>query len=130
MRKAFILIFLLLGASISLMAQDSKRVTAKEFYALIQQHPDALIVDVRPAGMFAKYRLQNAMPAPEKADLIELTKVVPKSDTIFLYCEKDIRTRPAAEILQGLGYTNIIELKGGLVSWRRYELPLDEEKLK
>ncbi|MBS2209805.1 rhodanese-like domain-containing protein [Carboxylicivirga mesophila] len=128
MRKAFILIFVLLGTCLSLMAQGSKRVSAKEFHALIQQHPNALLVDVRPAGMFAKYRLQDAMPAPEKADLLELTKVVPKTDTIFVYCEKDIRTRPAAEVLVELGYIHVIELKGGLVSWRRNGLPLDQDE--
>lgn len=122
----FILGFLILH-NLPSMAQNSKRVSAKLFYSLTQKHPNSLIIDVRPSKKFSQYRIHNAAPAPEKEDLKELVILVPKNDTLFVYCEKDIRTKPAAELLDSLGYTNVFELKGGLISWRRNGLPLDEE---
>jgi len=109
--------------------QSSKRISAKLFYSLTQKHPDALIVDVRPSEKFAQYRIKNALPAPVKNDLLKLEGVVEKSDSIFVYCEKDLRSGPAAEVLDSLGYHNVFELKGGLISWRKNGLPLDDKPL-
>lgn len=111
-------------------AQSPKRISAKLFYSLTQKHPNALIVDVRPSEKFAQYRIQNAMPLPDKEGLLSLEKVVNKNDTIFIYCEKELRSEPAAQALDSIGYTNIYELKGGLISWRRNGLPLDNTELK
>ncbi|WP_439183109.1 rhodanese-like domain-containing protein [Carboxylicivirga taeanensis] len=130
MKHFSILLLLLCACILPVGAQNSKRVNAKLFYSLTQKHPRALIVDVRPAKKFNSYRIKNAMPAPEKRDLIELCKAVSKSDTIFVYCEKDLRTGPAAEVLDSLGYINIIQLKGGLISWRRNGLPVENLKQK
>ena len=126
-KQAFLFIILCLLANFSSSAQKSQRINAKLFYSLIQKHPKALVIDVRPSVKFGQYRIEGAAPAPEKKDLLELVKIVPKNDTLFIYCEKDIRTQPAAEILTNLGYVNIFELKGGLNSWRRNGLPLDRE---
>ncbi|MBK3518521.1 rhodanese-like domain-containing protein [Carboxylicivirga marina] len=129
MKSILLLIGLLWMNCLTSQSQSSKRVNAKLFYSLTQKHPQALIIDVRPSEKFAQYRIKNALPAPEKNDLLELTSLLPKTDTIFIYCEKDIRTQPAAETLCKLGYTNIIELKGGLISWRRNDLPIDNKSL-
>ena len=128
--KSLLLPFLFAFAFNSLsQGQSSKRISAKLFYSLTQKHPDALIVDVRPSEKFAQYRIKNAIPAPVKNDLLKLEGIVEKSDSIFVYCEKDLRSGPAAEVLDSLGYLNVFELKGGLISWRRNGLPLDNEPL-
>ncbi len=126
MRYTFLLVVVLLYCWMGAGAQNAERVSAKLFYSLTQKQPKALIVDVRPPEKFAEYRIKDALPAPEKKDLIALSQVVPKSDTIFVYCEKDNRTDAAVAILDSLGYTNVIQLKGGLISWRRNRLPLDD----
>jgi len=111
------------------MAQSPKRINAKLFYSLTQKHPKALIIDVRPSKKFVQYRIEKAKPLPDKAELLDLPKTVSFQDTIFVYCEIEKRSPDAAATLDSLGYQHVYELKGGLISWRRNGLPLDDSKL-
>ncbi|WP_430814153.1 rhodanese-like domain-containing protein [Carboxylicivirga sp. RSCT41] len=129
LRVSLIIPVLVVGLMLT-SAQAPSRVNARLFYSLTQKHPGALILDVRPAEKFAQYRIKEAIPLPEKAQLIELADDLTKTDTIFVYCEKELRSGPAAHVLDSLGFTNVYELKGGLISWRRNDLPLDNTPLK
>jgi len=110
-------------------AQDSQRINAKKFSAIINTHTDVLILDVRPSEKFALFRIKDAIPLPTKAQLIDLANDLPKQDTILVYCGKELRSTPAVQLLDSLGFKCVYELKGGLISWRRNGLPLDETKL-
>ena len=111
-----------------LRAQEPQRISAKLFLSLTKKHPDALIFDVRPLDKFVQYRIENAVTMPTEAELIDVTKPLPRQDTLFVYCEKELRSGPAVEVLDSLGFKHVYELKGGLISWRRNGLPLDESK--
>jgi len=126
--KGLILLYLT-GFGHVLNMQEPQRISAKRFYALITKHPNALIIDVRPSDKYALYRIENAMPLPTKAQLIEIANDLPKQDTLFVYCEKELRSGPAVELLDSLGFKNVFELKGGLISWRRNSLPIDDNAL-
>lgn len=129
MKKLLLLSGLIMVFGLLAQAQSSQRVSAKLFYSLSQKHPEALILDVRPMAKYQQYRLDRSILAATKEDLKRVVKKVDRSDTIFVYCEKELRSGPAVEILDSLGYTNVYELKGGLISWRRNALPLDDKPL-
>jgi len=48
-----------------------------------------------------------------------------KSAKIVLYCRSGRMSAIAAGTLIGLGYTNIWNLKGGMVAWEQYGLPIE-----
>lgn len=130
MKSCIITTFFLLFVVIGITAQSHKRVNAKLFYSLTQKHPNAMLFDVRPSEKFAQYRIKDAIPLPEKKQLLEIAMELSRTDTVLVYCEKELRSGSAVKALDSLGFTNIFELKGGLISWRRNGLPLDDTKLK
>ena len=47
-----------------------------------------------------------------------------KSAPLYIYCRSGRMSAEATPVLQRLGYTNIIDLKGGMNAWREAGLPL------
>ncbi len=124
-RLFIILVFFIVCFFQNVSSQSAKRINSKEFYSLIQSHPDAIILDTRPWQKYEQDRIKNALPVPDKAMLITYVKNRSREDTVLVYCEKELRSGPAAEVLDSLGFKHIYELKGGLISWRKNRLPLE-----
>ncbi len=126
--KQTIFSILIISFTTLVNAQNPQRINAKLFLSLIQKHPDALVLDTRPLDKYKLYRIKNAVPLPTKAELIDVVKELDRQDTIFVYCEKELRSASAIESLDSLGFKCVYELKGGLINWRRNSLPLDESE--
>lgn len=43
---------------------------------------------------------------------------IPKDKDVVLYCEKGIRSTITIQRLEGYGYTNLINLSGGMKAWK------------
>lgn len=89
-------------------------ITAQE---LRQNNLDYTIIDVRE--MYEQPRptaLKGInIPLPR---LLTLAHQIPKDRPVVVICHKGIRSRIAIEKLQNeLGYTNLLNLKGGILSW-------------
>jgi rhodanese-related sulfurtransferase len=41
-----------------------------------------------------------------------------KEQEVFLYCRSGNRSGQAAMVLESLGFTNVINVTGGMLSWR------------
>lgn len=106
------------------LTQRGKRATAHEVTVLINGGK-ATIVDVRDATEFASGHLANAKNIP-LADLDsrigELEKA--KNKCVILVCQSGARSGAAAGKLLKAGYTDVVNLDGGVAAWQKANLPL------
>jgi rhodanese-related sulfurtransferase len=114
--------------------QTSTKTPAKEMlepreaYALIQKNannPQFVILDVRTPEEFDSGHIAGAInininTGGFKTEVGELDK----KKTFFVYCRTGRRSAEAVKIMRGLGFTNIIQMKGDILKWQSENLPL------
>ncbi|HEX5123870.1 MAG TPA: molybdopterin-synthase adenylyltransferase MoeB [Rhodanobacteraceae bacterium] len=93
--------------------------------ALVRQHADALLIDVRDANEHEAGMPQGAiaLPRPEiPARIGEITD--DRSREILTICATGRRSLLAAETLRELGYANVASVRGGFRRWQDEQLPV------
>ena len=90
-------------------------ITYNELKNIISKNRDIYIIDVRSSQEFKEGYLQNAINIPLYDLKKKITQTVKnRSEIIILYCQSDIRSRKAKNILEKMGYNNIFYLRGGI----------------
>lgn len=102
-----------------------KNLLPKETWALLQQEPDALFIDVRmeieslyvgrPPGvhMIAWYEYPELTPNPEAFVEAVTNEAGHKTRTVILICRSGKRTLDAAHALEAAGFTRVINVLHG-----------------
>ena len=91
----------------------------------LQRGGKSVILDVSPAETYGKSHIPdsiNVVIDDIKADNKALMKH--KDKTVILVCQTGSQSAKAARALQGIGFSNLHILNGGLVSWSKENLPL------
>lgn len=104
-----------------------KEISAKEAYDRMQQSPDAVYLDVRsipefeqghPAGAI-NIPLMNLVPGMGMTPNEDFTAVVqaniPPDTELIIGCKTGGRSARACQVLQGLGYQNVTNVRTGFV---------------
>ena len=102
------------------------RVNTLEATILINQK-DALILDVREPGEFAQEHIINArsIPAGEIEQRIkEIARF--KEKPVIVTCQTGASAGGAAGILRKHGFTNVVNLSGGIAAWKQAGLPTEK----
>jgi adenylyltransferase/sulfurtransferase len=87
--------------------------TADELRQQLTAPAPPLLLDVRGPLEFQRRHLPGAvlLPLPE---LAARAAEVPRTRPVVVYCQSGVRSAQAVTLLQGLGYTNVLTLSGGL----------------
>jgi rhodanese-related sulfurtransferase len=106
------------------LTQRGKRATPQDVTLLINRSK-ATIVDVRDAAEFAGGHLPDAKNIP----LAELDKRIGeldkfKSKSVVVVCKSGARASAAAAKLAKAGFTDVVNLDGGIAAWQKAGLPL------
>jgi phage shock protein E len=120
MNRLFPLAVLLLLSGCLSGTSDWERVDVETFEQAINDHPDALLLDVRTSSEWEQDgHLQDATLIPH-TELQTRESELPddKGALILLYCRSGNRSQDAANTLQEMGFTNLIELKSGITGWK------------
>lgn len=93
------------------------KINAKDAYTLI---------DVRTEGEYSQGHIHGSTLIPLDILSSEIRKAVPdKSQEIFVNCRSGGRSTQAVHMLNDLGYTNVINVTGGIMAWSGAGYPLE-----
>ena len=88
---------------------------------------DALVLDVREPGEFAQGHILNARSIP-LGELEPRIKEIErhKAKPVICTCATGNRSGSAAGILRKHGFTNVVNLSGGIAAWQQAGLPTEK----
>lgn len=101
-----------------IIAQEGS-LLAKDFETRINtQHPQLL--DVRTAAEYQSGHLKNSLQADwlNKEQFADRIKYLDKTKPLLVYCASGMRSGAAAKWLLDNGFSDVQNLKGGLISWK------------
>lgn len=95
-----------------------KTISATEFSKSINAEANPQIIDVRTPDEYATGFIKNATNIDWLGDTFETeAKSLDKKKTVYVYCKSGNRSGKAVKKLEELGFSKIIELKGGISEW-------------
>lgn len=92
------------------------------FEQKIKAHPEAVILDVRTQSEYFSGHIPDAVNNSwTDAGFLERLKIAdsPKDQVYLVYCQSGKRSAAAVSNMRKNGYSQVYELKGGIVSWRQ-----------
>jgi thioredoxin len=132
MKTHLFLLALLSIAIISCKGQVSKNIKtidAVSFSKEIQATSNAQVLDVRTPEEFTSGHLDEAVNENWlSGDFASNISKYDKSKPVFVYCKSGGRSHQAAEKLAELGFTNVVEMEGGILKWDAAGLSKPAEK--
>lgn len=128
---SFTLLFTILFSISCSNGQNSNQnfnLDTQSFQKALESQYDVNIIDVRTPGEFSQGHIQNALNINWNGNDFESeTAKIDKSKPIYVYCLSGGRSAAAASFLRNNGFSEVYELIGGLMSWRKSNLPLTTE---
>ena len=91
-----------------------KQVTPRE----LDQKKGMVLLDVRTDKEYAAGHIPGAVHVP-LSEIGEKIKKLKKDKEIVVFCQNGNRSIWAIKRLMGMGYTNLVNLKGGFNAWKR-----------
>ena len=115
---------------LSCSAQEYKDLEPQDFNQLINEK-GGVILDVRTNGEIATGTLKDAsMIDYYDVDFKNKISKIQKDKTVYVYCKSGGRSSRAAKLLIEAGQNEVINLKGGIMAWKRAGLPLSNINIK
>ena len=92
----------------------------QNFEPAINQTQNVQLIDVRTPQEFSEGHINNAINMDWNAtDFENQVATLDKNQPVYLYCLSGGRSKKASDKLTELGFSNIIELEGGYLSWSK-----------
>jgi rhodanese-related sulfurtransferase len=114
------------------LVQDAKsrvrETTVDEVKARLDRGEKLVLLDVREESEYARDHLPGAVHLGK--GILERDVESRFADTateLILYCGGGFRSALAADILQKMGYSNVVSMDGGIRDWRNKGYPLTAE---
>ena len=121
--------------SISCKSQGdiAKEVNADKFETAINSDKTIQVLDVRTDAEFRSGHIKNALLANwnDRKQFFDRVQYIDKKKPVYIYCLSGGRSAAAADWMRKNGYETVVELSGGILSWKKAGKPLigtSEEK--
>ncbi len=104
--------------ALNVMHGDFKQVHVSEVRGLVED--GAMIVDVREVGEWNRGHLKGAVNIP-MSEFRQRLDEIPKDKPVYFHCRSSQRSYNVVRALQGLGYTNVVNISGSFLGICLYE---------
>jgi len=92
-------------------------ISPKDLAALLRKGP-IFLLDVREPDEHADYNIGGTLIP--LTDILLQYQQIPTDQTVIVYCKKGIRSQIAIQRLEEkFGFTNLVNLRGGIDAWRK-----------
>lgn len=117
---------LILGYSLSAMAQSPVLLNTDRTDSLLKAMPNIQVLDVRTPGEYANGHLHNAqnIDVRDASFTQQLAKLDP-SKPVLVYCLAGSRSAKAAGIMASSGFKQVYDMQGGFAKWTAGNKPID-----
>lgn len=93
-----------------------KEITVLELKAMMDSKEDFVLIDVREEYEFDAANIGGKLIP--MGDVMDKSGEIPKDKTVVIHCRSGKRSATVINALeQNFGYTNLINLKGGIMAW-------------
>ncbi len=93
-------------------------ISLRELKRLIGEDKELLIIDVRTPAEYESGHIPGAVSVPLQGIEAAISAVVPdKASYFIIYCRTGRRSKAAAGILKGMGYSNFSNYAGSMKEW-------------
>jgi len=98
---------------------------AKEAAERLSQPPKPMLVDVRTPEEYRAGHLPDALLLPvDRLRELAPTALPDRNAPLLVYCATGNRSNTAVHELKRMGYTNLINMLGGITAWGRAGYPV------
>jgi rhodanese-related sulfurtransferase len=94
-----------------------KNLSSEQFQNELKGNGDKMIIDVREPNEVKQGFIPGAINIP-LSSLQSRAHEISKDKPIYLYCQSGMRSKQAARILLKQGFSNMAQLRGGIMAWR------------
>ena len=109
------------------MAQQ--KLSPKRFMHAIKNTPNAFILDVRTPKEVSRSYIKDAVFMDIHDSLFtQKISTINKNLPVFVYCAIGVRSHDAAVKMEGMGFTKVYDLQGGIINWRLAGLNVEKGK--
>ena len=106
-----------INANTTVNTAAPKKISAAQAKAIMDGNDPYTLVDVRTEAEYREARIKGAVLIPVDEIASRAAAELPdKNAVIIVYCRSGVRASRAADILAGMGYTNVNNM-GGIMSW-------------
>lgn len=103
-----------------------RELSVDEVKAKLDQGDSFLLVDVREDDEWKTGHAKGAIHLGKGIIERDIERTIPDKDTtLVLYCGGGYRSALAADMIQRMGYKNVISMDGGIKAWRDKGLPIE-----
>lgn len=128
MKRLIPLVFIFASCLISCQneAQEKSSLPPAEYGQAIEKGGVQLL-DVRTAEEYNSGHIKNSLQADwrNQAQFKDRTQYLDKNKPVYVYCLGGGRSAQAADYLRQNGYTNVVNLEGGMTAWRAANMPVE-----
>ncbi len=124
----FVVLVLLIKAELDHQANKGLLVSPASAIRLINNHDNALIIDIRAAAEYKKGHIKGAknVQLSEFASSIEAYSEH-KKNPVLIYCNSGSTTGRVIKLLKKAGFEKINNLEGGVMAWKEANMPLSKK---